>query len=337
MPEQVTFTPQDAQRIANTVQAHEKAQKAAPSINLENYQESVLVVVEVSGSISGNFYPGAIYYYEPSSNSYTGGDSVLIKEVGNRQLVNGYKYLGKLHGTATASGLLKPVVLVNAASGGGTPGQSSIQVVTGISCGANGIEATYATLTNDEFTTIIMKQFLGLTDVIPKTFAGCANRQVIVDASETGLSFGPVLNTSTAVLDFLGLSDTPNSFSGHGGKLVAVNANGTALIFTGLATTNSVTGGTITSGVMDSIKLVNDSNSPGGNKYYGTDSSGAKGWFNRQIQSSVGTITNSDIGNTLDDSSLALLASSTMTKLTALETKINQILSALRYHGLINP
>ena len=337
MAEQVTFTPADAQRIANTVTAYEKAKNAAPVQNMENYQESVLVVVQVTGTINGNFYPGTIYYYESANNTYTAGDSVLIKEVGSRQLVSGYKYLGKLHGTATASGLLKPVVLVNAASGGGTPGVSSIQVVTGISCGANGIEATYATLTNDEFTTVIMKQFLGLTDVIPKTFAGCANRQVIVDETETGLTFGPVLNKSTAVQDFLGLSDTPNTYSGQGGKLVAIASNGSGLVFSQLSTTNSVTGGTLTNGVMDSIKLVNDASSPGTNKYYGTNSSGTKGWFDRQIISSIGTITNSNIGNTLDETSLTTLAAGTLAKLTALETKVNQILTALRNHGLINP
>lgn len=333
MAEQVTFTPADAQRIANTVTAYEKAKNAAPVQNMENYQESALVVVQVTGTINGNFYPGKIYYYESENNTYTEGDSVLIKEVGSRQLVINYKYLGKLHGTATASGLLKPVVLVNAASGGGTPGVSSIQVVTGISCGANGIEATYATLTNDEFTTVIMKQFLGLTDVIPKTFAGCANRQVIVDENETGLTFGPVLNKSTAVQDFLGLSDTPNTYSGQGGKLVQVNSTGTALIFGNIVTANSVTGGTVVS----AIQLVNDASSPGSNKYYGTDASGVKGWFNRQITSNIGTITNSNIGNTLDETNLTTLAAGTLAKLTALETKVNQILTALRNHGLINP
>jgi hypothetical protein len=46
---------------------------------------------------------------------------------------------------------------------------------------------------------------------------------------------------------------------------------------TSVATTNSISGGTITT--TGTLQLVNDSGSPGNSKYYGTDSGGTKGFF----------------------------------------------------------
>lgn len=217
-------------------------------------------------------------------------------------------------------------------------GVSEIEVVTGITCGANGISVTTATLASDAVTTIIMKQFLGLVDVVPKTFAGSGNRQVIVNEAETGLTFGPILNKADVVQDFLGLSDTPNTFSGQNSKLVGVNGTGSALVFTTLATGGSITGGSISAMTMTTIQLDGDHASPAVNNYYGTHpTTGARGWHDRQITTTQAAIANAAIGASINDTDLASLGADTLTKLTILQTKINAILAVLRTHKLINP
>ena len=57
-------------------------------------------------------------------------------------------------------------------------------------------------------------------------------------------------------------------------EMGAATSTGTV---TNIATSNSITGGPITT--TGTIQLVNDSASPGNSKYYGTDGSGTKGWF----------------------------------------------------------
>jgi len=74
--------------------------------------------------------------------------------------------------------------------------------------------------------------------------------------------------------------------------------------------------------------MINDNINPGNNKYYGTNSIGVKGWYDRQILAATPTINYLSLENSMDYSSLLLLASSTMALLSELENKINEILTA---------
>jgi len=129
---------------------------------------------------------------------------------------------------------------------------------------------------------------------------------ILVNTTPTWQAFGVGIST------FLGLSDTPASYTGQAGKAVVVNgtenalefvtggggytneqaqdAVGTILVdsstidFTYDDVGNSITAVTkqqmsITSDA-SGLKLSGDASSPGNNKVYGTDSSGVKGWKN---------------------------------------------------------
>lgn len=75
---------------------------------------------------------------------------------------------------------------------------------------------------------------------------------------------------------FVSLTDTPSSYAGNGLKGVRVNSGATALEF------YTITSYTFPQSVNESsgtVTLVNDVLSPGASKYYGTNASSAKGWY----------------------------------------------------------
>lgn len=280
MAEQVTFTPADAQRIANTVTAHEKAQKAAKEIDLDIGDITTEhVVVQVTGSIIGAFYPGTVYSYEPSNNVYTStGLTVAVREVNGRFLNANEKYLGKFHGLTTFQTLLKPVVLVDAYDGGGN---ATIEVVTDVVCTPQGgLEVSTITLAGSNYDTAIIKQFLSLTDVTPKSFLGNQGRVVKVNDNATALEFGPIVDANYTT--FIALSDTPASYgTTNTYKTISVNSTNNAVVFSenNVTTSKSITGGGNPNNPnYVSISLINDQATPGNNKFYGTTSSGVKGF-----------------------------------------------------------
>jgi hypothetical protein len=280
MSEQVTFTPQDAQRIANTVLAHEKGQKTVKEINLDIGDITTeLVVVQVTGNIVGSFYPGTVYSYEPASNLYTStGITVAVKEVNGRILNTDEKYLGKFHGLTTFQTLLKPVVLVDSYDGGGN---ATIEVVTDVVCTPQGgLEVSTITLAGSNYDTAVIKKFLSLTDVTPKSFLGNQGRVVKVNDNATALEFGPIVDASYTT--FIALSDTPASYgTTNTYKTISVNSTNNGMVFSDnlVNTTKSVTGGGNPNNPnFVSISLINDQASPGNNKFYGTTNSGVKGF-----------------------------------------------------------
>ena len=75
--------------------------------------------------------------------------------------------------------------------------------------------------------------------------------------------------------DFVDLGDTPSSWAGEAGKTLVVNTAGTALELA------SPSGVTVKNSIEDDggdLQLVGDAAAPGGSRYYGTDSEGAKGF-----------------------------------------------------------
>lgn len=278
MAEQVTFTPADAQRIANTVTAHEKAQKTPiiQDYSEGNWENSILVFVQIIDQIQDGFWHGNILNFNPETNSYTTGDSIYVKEVNNRSMIISAKYVGKLHGTKIINNNLKAVAVVNTSYGGG---DASLSVVTDVICTPNGLEVTTATLAGANYDTAVIRQFLGLSDVIPKSFLANQGRVVKVNDAATGLEFGPIVDANYTT--FIALTDTPNTYgTGNEYKVCHVNSTSNAITFgiSSVTTTGSIQGGGNTLNSFTSIALINDNNSPGNNKFYGTSESGTKGW-----------------------------------------------------------
>jgi hypothetical protein len=100
----------------------------------------------------------------------------------------------------------------------------------------------------------------------------------MVNAAATALEFGPSFAGTPSAVDFLGLTDTPDNYSGANLKSVTCTASGLVFTTPSVTTTNSITGGGNPNSGFTTMQLINDSATPGNNKYYGTSASGVKGW-----------------------------------------------------------
>jgi hypothetical protein len=191
-------------------------------------------------------------------------------------------YLGTIFGY---NGSEQPRVLIGLPPVSSSGGGSTFEVVTGVVCSGGNIGVTTASLTTSDYDGAVFKNFLGLVDVVPKSFDGNASRIVMVNSTADALEFGPNFSGSPTAADFLGLTDTPNNYSGALYKSVTCTAS--ALVFTtpNVTTTKSLSGGgnSNNASVFTSLELLNDLETPGGNKFYGTTSSGVKGWRTIQL------------------------------------------------------
>jgi hypothetical protein len=180
----------------------------------------------------------------------------------------------------------QPRVLIGLqpASVGGGAG-STFEVVTGVVCSNGNIGVTTASLTTSDFSGAVFKNFLGLVDVVPKSFDGNANRIVMVNSTADALEFGPSFAGTPSAVDFLGLTDTPNNYSGALYKSVTCTASAVVFTTPNVTTTKSLSGGgnPNNASVFTSLELLNDIDGPGGNKFYGTTSGGVKGWRTIQL------------------------------------------------------
>lgn len=293
--EQVTFTPQDAQRISDTVLAHEKSLKAIPEINLDaGDSEPISVIVGINGSKANGYYPGIIYSFDPEKvdNQQTSEDeryralsSCWVREVNDRNLTDA-KYLGITYGTVTVGSSCKTLVICNNAFSGTATG--SIEVITDVICTPTGLEVSTATLAGADYDSAFVTKFLNLTDVIPKSYLANQGRVVRVNNTGTGLEFGPIVDPDLNYTTFISLSDTPATYgTGNEYKVCTVESTGKAIVFTNpdVKTKNSITGGgNPASPFYVDIQLVNDLNSPGKNNFYGTDTKGSKGWRTIELE-----------------------------------------------------
>jgi len=186
--------------------------------------------------------------------------------------------------------------IVSGGGGGGGSGSATITVVTGVGCSVeDGLEVTYATFSGADYDNAITRQFLSLQDVTPISFAGNQGRVVKVNDAATALEFGVLASGSPTYTTFIALSDTPATFAGSkgdAGKTLMVGFDGVSIDFVqaNISGNYSITGGGNPNNVFTfaPLRLVNDTASPGNNKYYGTTSTGVRGW--QSIQSLLDAI-----------------------------------------------
>lgn len=244
------------------------------------------VEIDETGIING-YYPAL--GFDTLSQSSANMGTFWAKDINGGELVAGRKYVGYYVGTSYNPFPNDPVntdprprvTLLNSLVSGPT----GITVVTDVTC-VNGVLAnTYATFYPSETVQIAedtRKSFLSLNDT-PNSYSGVANYYVAVNPGATALTFTSTNPASVIVpsLSFINLKDCPQSYSGSTGKIVT--STGSGLTFTTVAFTTPSDSSVIQKqNALNStmgFKLVNDALTPGANKYYGTNESGVKGWY----------------------------------------------------------
>ena len=216
--------------------------------------------------------------YHASANTMNDINEVMIREISGAALTVGTRYMGQFSGY-TSAGL--PVFVVKVHSGG----NAVIEVVTDVICTPTGIEVSTVTLSGADYDNAVIKQFLALTDVTPASYLGNQGRVVKVNDAATALEFGAIGEGPTYTT-FIALSDSPATYGSSSTYYsLTVNSTNSAIVFSAnnVTSTNSITGGgNPNAPAFQPFKLVNDTATPGNNKYYGTNSSGVKGWQSMQ-------------------------------------------------------
>jgi hypothetical protein len=273
------FSEDSARRIARVVKAVE-GDTSEPTRIGPMLGGSTMSVVKVT-ALGSPLNTGQRVDYHASADTMNDINEVKIRELNGGPLTVGKNYMGQFSGY-TSAGL--PVFIVNL----GTSGGVSISVVTDVVCTPNGLEVTSATLSGAD--SFVANDFLSLTDVAAGTYLGNADRVVKVNSTATGLTFGAITDSTAAT--FIGLADAPAVYGvGNTYKPACVAASNAGLEFrANLVTAQySITGGgNPCSPSYVSLNLVNDATTPGANKYYGTNSSGVRGW--QSIQSMIDAI-----------------------------------------------
>jgi len=352
------FTEDSARRIARVVKAVE-GDTTEPTRIGPMLGGSTMSVVKVT-ALGSPLNTGQRVDYHASANTMNDINEVKIREVSGAALTVGSRYMGQFSGY-TSAGLPVFVVKTNAGGAG-----STFEVVTGVVCSGGNIGVTTASLTTSDYDGAVFKNFLGLVDVVPKSFDGNASRIVMVNSTADALEFGPSFAGSPTAADFLGLTDTPNNYSGALYKSVTCTASAVVFITPNVTTTNSITGGgnPNDTSVFTAMKLVNDSATPGNDKYYATTNAGVKGWrsltlkgatdFPATYTSAGGKFLKVNSGatavefltplaavtdvaaHTISSADLATAVSTTQTAIDDLRTQVNLLLARIRSHGLIS-
>lgn len=237
-------------------------------------------------SIAGGYYSAS--GYDTLSQSSANIGQFWAKDINGGELISNRKYVGYYSGASydpypndPLNSDPRPIITVlNSLIAGPT----GITVVTDVTC-VNGVLAnTYATFYPSESVQIsedTKKTFISLKDT-PTSYAGVANYYVAVNSSASALIFtsSPPSSVTVPSISFINLNDCPKTYDNSNGKFLM--SNGFGLTFTALTfawpTQTSIVPGNTTLGQGMYFGLVNDSKSPGPNKYYGTNASGVKGW-----------------------------------------------------------
>ena len=280
--ENVSFTFEDAQRISDTVQAMERSKYAVKPIDLTNQgDEFVVIYVSATTKFSDGTQDGNLSYWNEETHLFAQYDptqTVRVRAANTADtLPTGYVF-ARFQGNTTRSSVVGPLYI--AVTVGTSGGSAVIEVVTDVIVTPTGLELSTVTLSGADYDNAVIRQFLALTDVTPSSYLGNQSRIVMVNSAATALEFGPVFSGAPTSVDFLGLTDTPNTYSGANLKSVTCTSSGVVFTTPSVTTANSIIGGgnPNSSTVFTTIELVNDSATPGNNKYYGTSSSGVKGW-----------------------------------------------------------
>lgn len=279
--ENVSFTFEDAQRISDSVLANERSKYAVKPVDLTSQSDEFVVInVTATTKFSDGTQDGNLSYWNESTKLYAAYDpvqTVRVRAANTADILPAGYVFARFQGNTTRSGVVGPLyiaVSVRPASGG----NAVIEVVSSVTCTPTGIEVSTVTLSGADYDNAVIRQFLGLSDVTPSSYLGNQNRIVMVNAAATALEFGPSFAGTPSAVDFLGLTDTPDNYSGANLKSVTCTASGLVFTTPSVTTTNSITGGGNPNSGFTTMQLINDSATPGNNKYYGTSASGVKGW-----------------------------------------------------------
>ena len=193
-------------------------------------------------------------------------------------------YLGTIFGYNSSE---QPRVLiglppVSSASSGG--GSATIDVVTDVLCGPEGLTLSTVTFSGADYDNAVIRNFLALSDVTAKSYTANQGRVVKVNDAQTGLEFGPIIDANYTT--FIALSDTPSVYGSNAYKTLTVGSTSASIVFSAnnVSTKDSITGGgNPNDPAYVALSLVNDSTSPGNNRFYGTTSAGVKGYRTLQL------------------------------------------------------
>lgn len=194
-------------------------------------------------------------------------------------------YLGTIFGY---NGSEQPRVLIGlppvSSSSGGGGGSATIDVVTDVQCGPEGLTLSTITFSGADYDNAVIRQFLALSDVTAKSYTANQGRVVKVNDAATGLEFGPIVDAEYTT--FIALSDTPAVYGSNAYKTLTVGSTSASIVFSAnnVSTKNSIAGGgNPNDPSYVALSLLNDSTSPGNNRVYGTTSAGVKGWRTLQL------------------------------------------------------
>jgi len=284
--ENVSFTFEDAQRISDTVQAMERSKYAVKPVDLTSQSDEFVVInVTATTKFSDGTQDGNLSYWNEETHLFTAYSPTQTVRVRAANTANtlpvGYVF-ARFQGNTTRSSVVGPLYIAV----GWTPngGSAVIEVVTDVICTPTGIEVSTVTLSGADYDNAVIRQFLALSDVTPSSFLGNQGRIVKVNDAATALEFGAI-GEGPIGSTFIALTDTPNVYGSNAYSVLTVGSTNTSIVFSSnnVTTTNSLTGGgNPNSPAWTAIKLVNDTTTPGNNKYYGTNGSGTRGWQSNQ-------------------------------------------------------
>jgi hypothetical protein len=292
--ENVSFTFEDAQRISNTVLAQERSKYAVKPVDLTSQADELVIInVTATTKFADGTQDGNLSFWNEITHLYAAYDPVQTVRVRAANtadtLPTGYVF-ARFQGVTSRSGVVGPLYIAVTVRPSG--GSATIEVVTDVICTPTGIEVSTVTLSGADYDNAVIRQFLSLSDVTPASYLGNQGRVVKVNDAATALEFGGIGEGPTYTT-FIALSDSPATYgSGSTYYSLTVNSANSAIVFSAnnVTTTNSLTGGgNPNSPAWTALKLVNDTATPGNNKYYGTNGSGTRGW--QSIQAMLDAIT----------------------------------------------
>jgi hypothetical protein len=352
------FTEDSARRIARVVKSVE-GDTTEPTRIGPMLGGSTMSVVKVT-ALGSPLNTGQRVDYHASANTMNDINEVMIREISGAALTVGTRYMGQFSGY-TSAGL--PVFVVKAVPGAGS---ATIEVVTDVICTPTGIEVSTVTLSGADYDNAVIRQFLSLSDVVPSSYLGNQNRCVKVNATATGLEFGAITDVTAST--FIALTDTPSVYgTTNTYKALTVSSTNNSMVFSAnnVSTQYSITGGgNPNAPTWAALSLVNDTASPGNDKFYATTNAGAKGWRTLTLKGATDFPANytsaggkflkvnagatavefvgplaavSDVAaNTISSADLASVASTTQTAINELTAQLNALLARVRSQGLIS-
>lgn len=353
------FTEDTARRIVRVVKSVE-GDTTEPTRIGPMLGGSTMSVVKVT-ALGSPLNTGQRVDYHASNNTMNDINEVKIKEVSGAALTVGARYMGQFSGYDSTG---KPVFLVKASTAA-SGGSATIEVVTDVICTPTGIEVSTVTLSGADYDNAVIRQFLALSDVTPSSYLGNQGRVVKVNDAATGLEFGALTDVTAST--FIALTDTPSVWGANAYKVLTVGIGSASVTFSAnnITATNSITGGgNPNAPTWAALSLVNDTASPGNDRFYATTNAGVKGWrtltlkgatdFPANYTSAGGKFLKVNAGatavefvgplaavadvaaHTIGNTSLATVASTTQTAIDDLKTQVNLLLARIRSHGLIS-